>query len=161
MCRLCSHISPAQKSSAGLLPVEGGSYSSSCSTGDTKANPVTLTSYSSPPKAAIPQPSGRRPVAPFYTTRRRQAAPICGASRAPFFTAAEPPPQPSAAKPLSNLRTLRTLGPKARQPSRRQACSNGRLRRPFVYLPSWSYNKEYCKLKRIFFSPNTMQEVFL
>ena len=62
MCRLCSHISPAQKSYAGLLPKEGGFCSSSCSCGDTNASPVTLTSYSSPPKAAIPQPSGQRPV---------------------------------------------------------------------------------------------------
>ena len=44
------------------LPKEGGSGSPSCSTGDTRGNPVTLTSYSSPPKAAIPQPSGQRPV---------------------------------------------------------------------------------------------------
>ena len=46
------------------LPVEGGSVSSSCSTSDTKPNPVTLTIYSSPPKAAIPHPSGQRPVKP-------------------------------------------------------------------------------------------------
>ena len=32
-------------------------------------------------------------------------------SRAPFFTAAQRPLQPSAAKPLSNLRTLRPIGP--------------------------------------------------
>ena len=46
------------------LPVEGGSVSSSCSTSNTKPNPVTPTLYSSPPKAAIPQPSGQRPVKP-------------------------------------------------------------------------------------------------
>ena len=41
MCRLCSHKSPAQKSSAGFLPKEGGSGSSSCGDCNTSANPVT------------------------------------------------------------------------------------------------------------------------
>ena len=41
------------------LPMEGGSGTTPCSTGDTKGNPVTLTLYSSPPKAAIPPPSAR------------------------------------------------------------------------------------------------------
>ena len=47
-----------------LLPKEEGLGTSSCSTSDTKPNPVTLTIYSSPPKAAIPQPSARRAVKP-------------------------------------------------------------------------------------------------
>ena len=62
MCRLCSHNSPDQKSSAGFLPMEGGSGSSSCSNGDTEAGPITLTIYSTP--KAIPKPSGQRPVKP-------------------------------------------------------------------------------------------------
>ena len=44
------------------LPVEGGFCSTSCSTGDTKASPVTLTIYLSPPKAAIPQTSAQSAV---------------------------------------------------------------------------------------------------
>ena len=35
-----------------------------------------------------------------------------------YKTAAKPPPQPSGPKAPSNLRTLRTFGPEARQPSR-------------------------------------------
>ena len=49
-----------------LLPKEEGFGTSSCSTGDTKGNPVTSALYSSPPKAAIPQPSGQRPVKPKH-----------------------------------------------------------------------------------------------
>ena len=49
-----------------LLPKDEGLGTSSCSTSDTKPNPVTLTIYSSPPKAAIPQPSGQRPVKPKH-----------------------------------------------------------------------------------------------
>ena len=84
-----------------------------------------------------PQPSAQRPrqtyessgqgpvhlknlfPQPFYTT--------CGASRAPFYkTCGEAATTTLGPKGPSNLRTFRTLGPKARQPSRRR-----RVRAPF------------------------------
>ena len=87
-----------------LLPEEEGSGSSSCSSGDTNVNPVTLTSYSSP--KAIPSPLNPlnllNPLNPS-----RSAAPMAI-------------PQPSQPQAASILRTLRTFGPKARQPSRRR-----------------------------------------
>ena len=46
-----------------LLPKEEGLGTSSCSSGDTKGNSVTLILYSSPPKAAKPPPS--EPCEPF------------------------------------------------------------------------------------------------
>ncbi len=62
MCRLCSYISPAQKSSAGLLPFKGrgpwlfvtqhGRHKSKSRNADF----IIITCK------AIPQPSGRRPV---------------------------------------------------------------------------------------------------
>ena len=47
-----------------------------------------------------------------YKTHRREAA--------LYILRRQPPPQPSAAQPLSNLRTLRTFGSGSRQPSRRR-----------------------------------------
>ena len=57
------------------FPKEGGSGSSSYSTCDTKGKHVTLTIYSSPPKAAIPQPSGRSPVKPKNLKNLRAEGP--------------------------------------------------------------------------------------
>ena len=54
---------------------EPGSCSSSWSTGDTKASSVTLTIYSSPPQAAIPQPSARRAVKPKNLKNLRAEGP--------------------------------------------------------------------------------------
>ena len=115
MCRLCSHKSPAQKSSAGLLPVEGGFSTSSCSTGDTNANPVT---HLPPPSMGEgDRDSGGRgqrqrhiklaegdtfPSEPSEPFEPSEPGPL----RGPWAI-----PQPSAAKPPSNLRTLRPERP--------------------------------------------------
>jgi hypothetical protein len=113
MCRLCSHKSPAQKSSAGFLPVEGGFCSTSCGDCDTSANPVT---HLPPPSMGEgDRDSGGR------GTRQRHIKLIAEGDTFPSepFEPSEPGPlrgpwtipQPSAAKPPSNLRTLRPERP--------------------------------------------------
>ena len=67
------------------LPEEEGFCTTSCTLGDTKGIPVTLTSYSLPAGQSNPSPSARRAVAPFLHNLPTQSAPTCGASRAPPF----------------------------------------------------------------------------
>ena len=82
-----------------LLPKEGGYSTSSCTTGDTKAWPVTLTSYSSP--KAIPSP-----FEPFEPSEPSEPEPRSG-SMGDTATL-------SGQRTLSNLRTF---GPMGRQTS--------------------------------------------
>ena len=57
---------------------------------------------------------------PFFTSFRLTgpAGRLC--RNADYKLRRQPPPQPSATQWLSNFRTLRTFGPKGRQPSRRR-----------------------------------------
>ena len=69
-----------------LLPKEEGLGTSSCSSGDTKGNSVTLILYSSPPKAAKPPPS--EPCEPFEPS---EPGPLCGPPAPPLPHQKSPP----------------------------------------------------------------------
>ena len=83
-------------------PPKGGSGSSSCRTGDTKGNPVTLT-------IKLIAAGDTTPFEPARWKRAEHSEPY------------EPEPRSGHHNPRpvgpSNLRTLRTFGPKAHQPS--------------------------------------------